>query len=457
MKKINSVLLVCAVLFLLELFPLIISSAQAEQPNGILRFAVPKFDAEVFDPVLHPTGPNYQYLIYPQLVGSDLHAAAPDPKTGLAYKWESSKDNKTWTFHLRKDAIWWDGTPVTAHDVKFSIPRYWSPRSRSARPAVIKKLLGGDEEVNKRIEIIDDYTIRFHLTDSNFQFANMLSPATGDYSRVMPKHWAEKHGEDEFSRGSMGAGPYKLTQHIVGSLQRFKAWPEHPYLQPKYDQFDFMSIPEESTRLAMLKKGEIDIGEFSFERLPELEAAGFKIIRKPTGDLWTILFIEPYKDPVLAKREVRKAIMMSIDKEAFNKAFFFGAGQYINDGGNVAQVVDPRGVVTRDPIPYNLEESKRIIAKEVPKNYKLIFYVAMRGPIKMEHAEALQAMITRSGLNVVLVPIDYKTFSPNWIDGKAPRGSGIFMKEGRMNPIYYPTIYACSPKNAGRLVMAIEN
>jgi len=50
----------------------------------------------------------------------------------------------------------------------------------------------------------------------------------------------------------------------------------------------------------------------------------------------------------------------------------------------------------------------------------------------------------------VLVPVDYKTFAPKWMDGKAPRGSGIFMKEGRMNPVYYPTIYACSPENAGR-------
>ncbi|HEX78227.1 MAG TPA: ABC transporter substrate-binding protein [Dehalococcoidia bacterium] len=427
-----------------------VTATPTAPPRKILRFAVPAFDAEVFDPILHSSVAAYQYLVYPNLVGGDLHFATADQRTGLAYKWEASADNTTWTFYLRKDARWWDGTPITAHDVKFSIPRHWQPGSRVGRPAVLKKLLGGDnadEEVGWRIEIIDDYTIRFHLAAANFRFADLVS-AADEFSRIVPKHWAEKHGEGALATGAMGAGPYKIAEHVAGSLIRFKAWPEHPFQQPVYDELYYMAVPEESTRLAMLKKGEIDIGEFSFERLPELEKAGFEIIRKPTGVLWTILFTEPYKDPILAKKEVRKAIMMAIDKEAFNNAFFFGAGEYINDGGNVAQVADPRGMVTRDPIPYNLDEAKRIIAAEVPEGYKLQFIGVVRGPVKTEHIEAIAGMLERAGFNVELQILDYKTFRPRWMDGKI--GPGIYLKNGRKYLVYYPTIYACSPENKGR-------
>jgi len=207
-------------------------------------------------------------------------------------------------------------------------------------------------------------------------------------------------------------------------------------------------VPEESTRLAMLKTGEIDIGEFGFEQLPELENAGFKIIRKPTGTLWTILFTEPYKDPILAKKEVRRAIMMSIDKEAFNKAFFYGAGEYINDGGNVAQVADPRNMVTRKPIPYDLEAAKKIVAREVPKGYKLPMIGVARDAVKTEHIEAIATMVGRAGFDVDLKLIDYKTFRPRWMDGNI--GAGIYLKDGRKYLVYYPTIYACSAENQGR-------
>lgn len=424
--------------------------AGAAEPKGAFKCAVPTFDAEVFDPILHSGVAAYQYLVYLDLVGVNVNRSEIDPRTGIAYKWEVNDDNTVWTFHLRKDAKWWDGTPITAHDVKFSIPRNWQPGARAGRVELIRGLMGGknvDQEVDKRIEIIDDYTVRFHLAASNFRFADILS-GLGEFGRMVPKHYIEKNGPKALVNGSMGSGPYKIVEHVEGSLIRFEAWPQHPFLQPVYKEVQFRAIPEESTRLAMLKTGELDIAEFSFERLPELEKAGLQIIKKPTGTLLTIFFTEPYKDPVLAKKEVRRAIMMAIDKEAFNKAFFYGAGEYVNDGGNLAQVVDPRNMVTRDPIPYDLEAAKKIIAREVPKDYILKFFAVIRGEIKSQHVEALAAMLRKAGLKIDIELADYKTLRPKWQDGKL--GSGIYLKNGRKYLVYYPTIYANSPEKRGR-------
>jgi ABC-type transport system substrate-binding protein len=198
----------------------------------------------------------------------------------------------------------------------------------------------------------------------------------------------------------------------------------------------------------MIRTGEIDISEFSYERLPSLEAEGFDIIRKPTGTLWTILFTEPYKDPILCNPEVRKAIAQSIDYESFNQAFFSGAGDYINDGGNLAQCIDPRGVITRDPVPYDLEAAKATVARLVPSDYRLQFIGVIRGVVENQHVEALAGMIERAGFDVDIVLHDYATFRPDWQDGKI--GAGVYLKDGRKNAIYYPTIYGNSPEGRGR-------
>lgn len=425
------------------------SSAATRAPKGILKFAVPNFDAEVFDPMLHTQQPEYQYLVYPSLVGGDLHAAQMDTRTGLAYKWET-KDNKTWTFYLRKDAKWWDGTHITASDVKFSIPRNWKPGARTSPPGELKQLLGGDKgekEVDQRIQIIDDYTIRFNLTEPAFRFPVMLSRCD-QWSMIVPKHWVDKNGEAALAKGEMGAGPYKLVEVVAKTMQRLKAWPEHPFLQPIYEEVQIEAVPQESTRIAMLKTGKVDIAEVSYEQVPDLEKAGFKIIKKPTGVLWTILFTEPWKDPVLAKKEVRKAIMMAIDKETFNKAFFNGTGDYINDGGNVGQVIDPMGKVTRAPIPTNLDEAKRIIAREVPKGYKLRFFGVIRGPVSSEHIQAIAGMLQKVGFDVETQIMDYSNFRTKW--GDATLGAGIYLKDGRKFLSYLPSLYAASPAQTGR-------
>jgi ABC-type transport system substrate-binding protein len=146
--------------------------------------------------------------------------------------------------------------------------------------------------------------------------------------------------------------------------------------------------------------------------------------------------------------------MMAIDKESFNEAFFFGSGLYINDAGKVAQVVDPRGVVTRDVIPYDLEGAKAIIDREVPADYTLQFIGVVRGAVKQEYIEAVAAMLEKAGFNIDLKIMDYADLRVKWLDGKL--GPGILFNDGRKNLIYYSN-YSNSPEKSGRhSVIAID-
>ncbi|MCD6494722.1 peptide ABC transporter substrate-binding protein, partial [Candidatus Bipolaricaulota bacterium] len=62
---------------------------------------------------------------------TDFDDATMDVIPRLATDWEASEDGLTWTFHLRKDAVWTDGTPVTAHDVEFGVKRTLDPATAS--------------------------------------------------------------------------------------------------------------------------------------------------------------------------------------------------------------------------------------------------------------------------------------------------------------------------------------
>lgn len=421
----------------------------ATEPK-IFKFAEASFDSEVFDPILHSSVTAYQYLVYESLVGSDITTIKNDTRSGLAYKWDASPDNTVWTFYLRKDAKWSDGVPVTAQDVKFSIPRIWQENSRVGQPDLIKNLLGGknaNAEIDTRMQIIDDYTIRFTLTGPQFRFADLMS-THGSFPSIAPKHVADTQGEAALAKGTVASGAYVIKEHVSGSLVRLAKVPNHAYLQANYDQIDYLAVGEEATRLAMMKTGAVDASEFAYDRIPELETANFSIIKKPTGTLWSILFTEPWRDPVLANKEVRQAIMMAINHEEFNKAFFYGAGLYYNDGGNIAQLTDPTGKILRKPIAYNLAKAKEIVARKVPQNYTLNVFGCVRDAVKQEHIESIASYLTQAGFKVNLKVQDYKTLSSAWIDAKL--GSGVYLKDGRLNAYYLPSIYGCSPEAAGR-------
>lgn len=419
------------------------TSLAAQPAKGTLKVAVPVFDAEVFDPIKSSGVSAQHYMLYLPLIGVNHDSTKLSTKTGIADAWQGSPDNKTWTVHIRDGITWWDGTPITAHDVKFSIPRLWQKGSRVGRVKDVKKLL---DPVDKTVEIVDDQTIRFHLNKPLFWFPTYLGMST--YGMVVPKHFVEQHGEEALARGEMGSGPYRLVEHVSGNMMRFAAVPNHPTMKPRYQVVEYYQVPEESTRLAQLRTGQLHMAQFTLDRIPELKQAGATIMQKPSGTLFSLLFVEPYKDPVLAKKEVRKAIMMAIDKEAIRQAFFQGAGYPENDAGNIAQVFYPDNLLKYAPIEYDLAQARQIIEREVPKDYVLTVHGMVRGPITSTIIEAYAGMLGRAGLKTEIKATDYSSLRSKWRKGQL--GPGVFLKNGRRLSVYIPSIYAASPKQDGR-------
>src|SRR4051812_16155948 len=191
-------------------------------------------------------------IITPFLVMYALHDAMLKPMPGqnpapsLAETWSAAGDGMSYEFRLRNGITFHDGQPVMAEDVKFSFERY-----HGAEHARMKERVAS-------IETPDPRHIRFNLKAPWPDFMTFYSSASGA-GWIVPKAYVEKVGPDGFKRSPIGAGPYKFVSFSPGVELVLEAHPQYWRKTPAVKRIVMRVIPDESTRLAALKRGEIDI------------------------------------------------------------------------------------------------------------------------------------------------------------------------------------------------------
>ena len=166
----------------------------------------------------------------------------------LATRWRESEDGLTYDFELRQGVTFHNGDPFTAEDVKFSFERY-----KGAGATELKKQV-------KAIEIVNPHHIRFVLHDPWPDFLTFYAtPATGA-GWIVPKTYTEKIGNDAFKSQPRGPGTVSLRelQHRASN----SCWRPTPTIggrRPPVKRLVLKSVPEPTTRLAMLKNQEADV------------------------------------------------------------------------------------------------------------------------------------------------------------------------------------------------------
>ena len=191
-------------------------------------------------------------IITPFLVMYALHDAMLKPLPGqnpgpsLAESCTASPDGLTYDFVLRPGITFHNGDPVTAEDVKFSFERY-----RGSEHATMKERVAA-------VDIVDPRHVRFNLKAPWSDFLTFYSNTTGA-GWIVPKAYLEKVGDDGFKRAPIGAGPYKFVSFTPGVELVLDAHEQYWRKTPSVKRIVMRVIPDESTRLAALKRGEIDI------------------------------------------------------------------------------------------------------------------------------------------------------------------------------------------------------
>ena len=295
-------------------------------------------------------------FITPFLVLYALHDALVKPMPGgdntpsLAESWTTSKDGLTYEFVLRKGVKFHNGDPVTAEDVKFSFERYHGAAAKLLKDRV------------REITIVDPGRVRFQLKEPWPDFMTFYGTSATGAAWIVPKKYVEKVGEDGFKRAPIGAGPYKFVSFNPGIDLVLEAFDGYWRKVPSVKRLVFRSMPDETTRAAALKAGDVDIvyllsGPVAAEvkRSPGLRLAA----AMPPGVVF--LDLPEQWDPKSPghDRRVRLAASHALDRSALNQAETLGLSR--PTGGLVPRTLE--FAKTFEPPVYDLARAKKLLAE----------------------------------------------------------------------------------------------
>jgi peptide/nickel transport system substrate-binding protein len=255
--------------------------------------------------------------VYDTLVWQDLSG---EFVPGLAKSWEISDDGLTYTFHLRDDVSFHDGTPFNAPAVKFNLDRIADPATKSQKAIL---MLGSYEST----EIVDDYTVEVHFKEP---YAPFLDSASQVYLGMASPTAIEKWGAD-YPLHQVGTGPFIMKEYIPKDHLTLVRNPDYHWASsifnhqgPAYlEEIEFRFFVEPATRVLALEEGEADVmGEIpphDAERLADNPAFTLLPVAIPGQSLQ--FFLNTEKAPT-DDLKVRQAINYAADKEAIVKAIF---------------------------------------------------------------------------------------------------------------------------------------
>jgi peptide/nickel transport system substrate-binding protein len=323
-------------------------AAQAK-PDGEVRWAL----YVTLTPVWFDPGEVVGQLT-PFWVLYAMHDALVKPMPGnlmtpsLAESWTLSADHRTYEFKLREGVKFHDGSPFTAEDVKFSFQR--------AKGAKLLK------EKVREIEVVGATRVRFHLHEPFPDFMAFYGTLATGTGWVVPKAYVEKVGDEGFKRQPIGLGPYRFVSHTPGVELVMEAYEGYWRKMPSVKRLVYKVVPESTTRMAMLKRGEVDIAylldvpqAMDVKRDPALKLAfsgGIGIFFLDFLDQW-----DP-KSP-WADRRVRLAASHALDRQALSESETLGASK---PAGNFV----PKSfefALSLEPHPYNPARAKQLLAE----------------------------------------------------------------------------------------------
>jgi len=296
-------------------------SVRAGAPQGQLTWGIHVTLAPTwFDPA------ETQGIITPYMVLYALHDGLLKPMPGhplapaLAESWSASEDALSFEFVLRKGAKFHNGEEVTAEDVKFSFERY-----RGSASKLLKEKVAA-------IETPDARHVRFRLKEPWPDFLTFYVGATGA-GWIVPKKYVEQVGDEGFKKAPIGAGPYKFVSFTPGQALVLEAFDDYWRKTPNVKRLVFRVIPDESTRLAALKRGEIDIAYSIRGELAEEIEHTKGLTLKPALTLATyfLYFADQWdaKSPWHDVR-VRRAANLALDLNSINDALTLGHSRITN-------------------------------------------------------------------------------------------------------------------------------
>lgn len=333
------------------------------------------------------TYPSYQRLVQYK---TDGDKGSTDVEGDLASSWKASDDQKEWTFTLKDNAKFADGTPVTAEAVKLSFER------------LLKIGQGPAEAFPKdlKIDAPDEHTVRFTLSQP---FAPFLYTLANDGASIINPAVLKEHAADDargfLAQNTAGSGPFMLKSWQKGQQLVLVPNPHYPGNKPNFKRVSVKIIGESASRRLQLSRGDIDIADaLPVDQLNALKQENKVNVAEYPSLRVTYLYLNNSKAP-LNQADLRRAISWSTDYQGMVNGILSGNGKQMR--GPI-----PEGMWGYDAtaMQYNHDETKAKAEwdKVTSKPTSLTFLYSDNDPNWEPIALATQSSLNKLGIIVKL-------------------------------------------------------
>jgi peptide/nickel transport system substrate-binding protein len=298
------------------------AAAKPAQQGGTLTIGVDQ-EPPTMDPEASPSAITFyidssvgETLLY---VDADRHI-----QPWLAQSYEVSPDAKTFTFHLRNDVTFQDGTPFNSAAVKWNFDRVIDPNYKAG--GALSQLSG-----YQGTDTPDDYTAVVHFKDP---FVPFLNYAGSPNLEMLSPTATQKQG-DQVNQTPVTSGPYKIDEwvpkdHITISrwdgYKRRAPWSDHDG-PGNLDRVIWKFVPEAGTRTATVESGETQAANvLTPQDVPRLQSEGMQIVSEPWVGMPEMMFLTTTQPPT-DDLNVRQAVEYGIDRDALISTLYQGIGQ----------------------------------------------------------------------------------------------------------------------------------
>lgn len=345
----------------------------------------------------------------------------------LAESWEISEDGLTWTFHLRDDAVWSDGNPVTAQDVEYSVKRAIMPETASPY-AYVLYIIKNAAPINQTavptdtydidslgVTAVDEHTVQFTLEAPASYFLSISSMWT---LRPVPSWAIEEFGDSWTEPENIVVnGPYKVTEWLPSESLTFEKNADYfNAADVQIDRVELTVITDQNTEVALYESGELDVAGEGAASLPVEEVTRIRADATLSAELHEgprasttyvgFTMTKPPFDNVL----VRKAFSAAIDRETMVR-------DVVGSGVPATQFAPPGVFGAPDPevgIAYDPEQAKAWLAEAgYPdgEGFPTVTYRYFSNTLEEALAQALQVMWSETlNVNVELEAQDFPVF-----------------------------------------------
>ncbi|TQN38092.1 peptide/nickel transport system substrate-binding protein [Blastococcus colisei] len=369
-----------------------------------------------FDPHVTSAYPSFQVLenVYDTLVVPNAEDLTMEPS--LATDWEVSDDGLTWTFNLREDVTFHDGSEFDAADVVYSYNR------------II------DEELNnayrfstvESVEAVDPQTVEITVSQPTPNLPALIGAFKG--MSILPEGAAEEY---DLTTEAVGTGPFTLESSDASSTE-LAAYEDYWGGAPSIDGVEFRYITEPAAALTALENGEVqwtdNIPPQQIESLAGDDAV--ELATTPSVDYWYMSMNyarEPFGNPL-----VRQAIATAIDRGAVTEAARFGAAQ----PNQTAIPEDSFYYYDYAPFEPSVEEATALLQQAgVQTPITMGLMVTDEFPETVTAAQVIASQLEPIGIDVDVQTVDFAT----WLDRQAQGDFDAFLLGwlGNIDPFDY--------------------